>query len=230
MSRQKQPVTTELILNGAALPPQLTSTTTETGGSPAVTQGNGSVALTLDATSEPQAAVLYQGDKLAFDIDDLQSVEIVAELDAEPGAEVSVGLGVCSAQNDTLDSIAEGAFFRLDAGSLAVKIETDDGTTDKDDVETGVTLTAATPTKFRINFRDGIQHRVGANSLGGKAAVQFALDNAQGNLRPVNLNGTIMDMSAYSGRLQLFAQIAKASGTAAGTLTIHSIKVEHLAY
>jgi len=228
MARTKQAVEYRELMVGAAIPTSLATATTETGGSPTVTKAADHVALTLDNTNEAQAAVLYMGDKLCFDIDDLQAVEFIVELDATPGTAVSVGIGVCSAQNDTLDSITEGAFFRLDAGSLAIKVETDDGTNNKDDVATGFTLTAATKTKLRLNFRDGIKANIGSNSTGGKSAIQCAIDNGQGQLRPVNLNGTQLDMSNYSAGLQVFAQIAKASGTATGTLKVYSVKVDHL--
>lgn len=225
MPRQKQAATFNPNLDGAAIPTELAGSVT---GSATVTKVAGGVALTLDATSEAQVATLDMGDVLNFDIDDLQSVEITASLDAVPAANVEVGFGVCSAQNDVLDSIAEGAFFKLDAASLAIKAETDDGTTNVDDLATGHTLVAGTKTKFRLNFRDGVNHVVGGNSTAGKSAVQLAIDNGQGNLRPVDLNGTRLDMSAYSAGLQVFAQIAKTSGTVTGVLTIHSICVKYL--
>jgi hypothetical protein len=55
--------------------------------------------------------------------------------------------------------------------------------------------------------------------------VQFFAGNARGVLRRVAM-GTSFDMSAYSGNLQLLAQIQKGAGTSTGTLSILAAEVE----
>lgn len=227
MARIKQAAEFRPNLDGAAIPTELTSSVTGAG-PPTVTKVAGGIELALEATSEAQVATLNMGDVLNFDIDDITAVEVIASIDAAPAANVEVGFGVCTAQNDVLDDLAAAAMFKLDAASLAIKAETDDGTTDVDDLACGQSMVAGVKHKFRLNFRDGIHSVVGGNSAAGKAAIQLAVDNAQGNLMPVNLNGTRLDMSAHTTGLQFFAQIAKTSGTVVGTLTIHSICVEYL--
>lgn len=181
----------------------------------------GLAALALTADSQAQIVSLYQGDKLGFDIDRLKWVEIFAKVNAAVQAGVSLAFGVCSARNDTIDSLAAHASFRT-IGADSLLVETDDGTNDKDDIATGLSI-GTTLKKYRIDFQTGIQSRVGLTALGGKAAVQFQAENSQKLLRRV-AEGTLFDMSNYSAGLQFYAQIQKASGTDLNTLYIERFR------
>ncbi len=225
MSADLQPIVWEENFVGAALHPDLATTID---GSATATMGGGKITLALEATNEAQNVCLYMGDKLPFDIDDIDKVEIWAAVSAALAANESVAFGAISARHDNLNSIAEGIFFRIDGNAtptLAVLLESDDGTNDLSKA-LNVSIVAATVTKFVLNFRDGLQSRVGVNSLGGKASVQAAIDDARGNLRRVD-PGAHMDLSNYSGGLQVFAQIQKSSGTSAKTLAIHRLRVHY---
>ncbi len=185
----------------------------------------GPIALALDATSEVQNGCLYMGDILPFDIDDLVRVEFVAAATASLAAAVSAAFGLAGARNDALDSVAQNAWFSL-RGSNAVVLETDDGTTDTDDVATGFSL-STTPRRFAIDFSVGGNTRTPpSRSQGGTADVRFYMSNDRGQMVAVG-RSTRFDLSAYTGNLQLLAQIQKTSGTAVGTLSIYEAMVEY---
>lgn len=197
---------------------------TAAGGSPTIAPAGRGLALTLDNTNEVQNLCLYQDDKLAFDIDQLISVEILAKITASLPATVTAILGLASARNDDPDVIAQAALFKL-AGSNSVVVETDDGTTNNDDLATGLSL-STTERKFRIDFGEGVHTQSPpALSLGGKANVLFSMENSAGLMRRVAEN-TRFDMSGYSGALQLIAQLQKSAATDVATLTVGEFRVK----
>lgn len=196
-----------------------------TGGTPTCAAvSGGSMDLALEATNEVQSVTLYQGDILPYDIDDIIRVSFLAKVTASLAAAVTAVFGLAGAQHATPDTVAQNAWFRLQ-GSNALLVETDDGTTDNDDVATGITL-GTTYRRCVIEFATGVKTLAPPSlSLGGKAAMQFYVSDDFGSLRRV-AKATAFDMSAYAGNLQLFAQIQKTAGTAVGTLSIAEIEVE----
>lgn len=196
----------------------------KTGSCTVASVSGGSMDLALDATSEVQNACLYMGNILPYDIEDLIRVSFLVKATASLAAAVSAAFGVCSARNDTLDTIAEQAMFRLQ-GSNALLCESDDGTTDNDDIATGFNL-STTYRRCVIDFSTGILTRSPPlKSLGGRAQTHFFVSNDNGTLQRV-ATGTNFNLSAYAGNLQLFAQIQKTTGTAVGTLSILEVEVE----
>lgn len=178
-----------------------------------VAGANGVLELALEATSEVQNVCVSMADKLHFDIDQLLSVEFVARLSTalSTTATTMVAFGMTGNRNDTIDSIAQALLFRvLGNGSAAVVVESDDGTTDNDDVATGITL-ADTWKRFVINFENGTRD------------VRFFGGGPRG-LVPIG-GGTTFNMSAYTSGLQFFAQIQKAANTDVGTLQIDRFTV-----
>lgn len=231
MSKQ----TRKLIYNfrGAQAPPLTasrdggiwTKADTSAAGSPTVQTGNDGMELTLTNTNEVQNICLLMGDVLPFDIDDLIAVEWLAKVTAALPATVTAAFGVASARNDTLDSVAAHAWFRLQ-GSNALLVETDDGTTDLDDKATGFNL-STTFRRCRIDFAQGVFSQDPPSlSKGGKAHVQFHVSNDTGSLRRV-ATGTRFDMSAYSSGLQLLAQLQKTAAADVATLTLLEAMVEY---
>jgi hypothetical protein len=91
-------------------------------------------------------------------------------------------------------------------GSTSLVVESDDGTTDKDDVATGQTL-STTYKKFVIDF------------AGGKSDVKFYVDGVR------VAASTTFDMSAATSSLQPYVQIQKTAATDADAVTIDYIKV-----
>lgn len=184
--------------------------TAVTGAAPPTHVRAGSLAtLSLTSASQAQILSLHHGDSLAFDIDDIQSIEMRVELGAATftsGSILVFGLG--SARNDTADTVAANAWFRMEGANSTtqVYVETDDGTRDNDDIATGQTL-GTTFKKFVIDF------------TGGKNNVKFFIDKVQ-----VATNRTF-DMSGYSAGLQPIIQLQKAANTNADVAIIDYVQI-----
>lgn len=193
---------------------------------PTATKSGGAAVLALTADSQVQIVGIDHGDNLCFDIDDLERIEFFAKLSSAFGSnpDVQIVMGMASAYNATMNSVAANAWFHLN-GSSSIVCETDDGTNDNDDIATGLTLGTAWK-RFAIDFKTGIQTRDGAASKGGKGAVQFYCGDANQKLIQV-CKTQLFDMSNYSSGLQPYFQILKASGTNTGTLQIRDVSITH---
>lgn len=183
----------------------------------------GGVALTLAADVEVENLCLYMGDKLPFDIDDIIRAEFVVKGVAAQDSATQMAFGLCSARNDTIDSLAAHASFRT-IGNNDVVVESDDGTTDKDDIATGITL-GATFKRFAIDFSGMLTKEPPALSVGGKGNVQFFGGNSYGQLRRL-ASGTVFDMSAHTTGLQLYFQIQKTADSNVDALTVLECCIE----
>ena len=167
---------------------------------------SGELALDFSNTSEIQIVTLYQGNILQYDIDKIREVEFLLKMNqATLDSTTSMVVGVAGDQNDAHDSVAQNCWFRL-IGSNALVVETDDGTTDTDDVATGQTLSNSYKTLL-INFAAGTND------------IRFYVDGT-----PV-ATSTTFDMSAYTGSLQLFVQIQKTADTNTDGVTFDSIAI-----
>lgn len=180
---------------------------TSTNGTPTYTVGGigGEATLQFDNTTEAQNVCLFQDNDLNWDIDTLQTVEFRVKTVATLDNTTSLAFGVCSARNDTIDDLAAHASFRLILNNNLV-VETDDGTTDKDDIATGATL-GAVYKRFVIDF------------TGGKSDVKFYVDGVR------VAASTKFDMSAYSVGLQPYVQIQKTSDDNTDSVTVDYIKL-----
>lgn len=185
----------------------------------------GACELALEATSEVQNASLTMDDVLPYDIDDLLRVEFIAKMSGTLSSDSSIAFGVGSARNDDPDSISEAAMFRA-INDNDIVLESDDGTNEQDDDDSGDTITTSYK-RFAIDFGSGVKTQSPPSaSLGGKGNIHFLMDNSNGSLRRVGKN-THHSMNAYAGNLQLFAQIQKTAATDVGTLSILEIDVEY---
>lgn len=186
---------------------------TSAAGTPTFLTTTDGMVLTLEATSEAQIVTMYQNDILYLPSARLKSVEFDVEV-AGIEAVTTLVFGVASERNDTDDTVAEHAWFRME-GSVStanVVVETDDGTNDNNDVATGKTL-AATKFRFRIDFSRGLSD------------VRFYIDGDR------VAAGTTFDMSSIGATqgLQPLVQLQKASGTGTPSVTISRYK-EHFNY
>jgi hypothetical protein len=183
-----------------------------TGTTPTIAnQNGGGVKLTLTSTSEAQICTLYQNDVLPIPLLGVQRMRFNALVGGVDSVTTLV-MGLASAQNDAADSVATNAWFRMEgsASTTAIVVETDDGTTDNNDVATGATL-AATSKEFIIDFTRGI------------ADIRFFVDGA-----PVALATTFaMSAATSSTYVQPFFQIQKASGTGVATVTVGRVEIEY---
>ena len=188
-------------------------TVAETGTTPTslcITEDGGAAKLTLTSTSEAQIACLYLNDVLPLDLANLQFVEFVMKV-AGIDAVTTLVVGVGNARNDTADSVAVNAWLRMQgsASTTALVAETDDGTTDNDDVATGATL-AAVYKSVKIDFTNGVSD------------VRFYIDGER------VAAATTFSLAAITAgqNVQPIVQIQKASGTGVPSVTIAQITTQ----
>jgi hypothetical protein len=197
-----------------------------TGSATIAAVSGGAMALALAATNEVENGCLYMGDILPYDIDDLIRLEIIAKVSGTLSANTSLAFGLAGARNDAIDSIAQAALFRA-IGNNTIVLETDDGTNEVDDGGADGAVISTSYKRFVIDFATGIKTQSAPSlSLGGKANILFYVGNPNGSLRQVGKN-TSHSMAAYTGNLQLFAQLQKASSTDTLTLSLLEFNVEY---
>jgi hypothetical protein len=182
---------------------------TSSAGAPTYVRNASNAVLTLASTSEIENVCLAHGDALSFDIDLIQRIEMRVKIGASTftsGSELVFGLG--SARNDTTDSVTANAWFKMVGASSTTLVycESDDGTTDKDDISSGQTL-GTTFKKFVIDF------------TGGKSNVKFYIDGVR------VAASTTFDMSGYSAGLQPIIQLQKASNTNVDSVSIDYVRI-----
>lgn len=180
-----------------------------TTGTPTYTKGTSEATLTLNNDNDVVVVALHFNDALDFDIDDIQRVSMRVKIGASTFTSGSIlCFGVGSARNDTANSVAANAWFRMEGANSTTLVyaETDDGTRDVDDISTGVTL-GTTYKDFVIDF------------TGGKSNVKFYIDGQR-----VCASQTF-DMSAYSAGLQPIIQIQKAANTNADSVVVDYVEI-----
>lgn len=180
---------------------------------PTHVRGGSNATLSLTSASQVQILSLAHGDSLAFDIDDIQSIEMRLRLNAALTTGSILTFGIGSARADDADAVAAHATFRMvgATSTSAVFVESDDAVRDIDDIATGQTL-GTTFKKFYIDF------------CGGKSDVKFYMDDAQGNKTRVAPN-QVFNMSGYSAGLQPIVQLQKAANTNADVVTVDYVKI-----
>lgn len=203
----------------------LVTTQTGTPGAVSVDVAENAWKLPIAATNEAEANRLSFGG-LRFPIANIKGIGIKAKCSALDSTTLQAAFGFCSTPNDDTDAIAEGCFFKIGTDDSIV-VESDDGTTNVDDVSTGQT-NAAGWRYYWLNLADAVKlgdPRFGGN-VGGRAIIQPSM-TIGGLLRPV-ARGTQFDLSGYSGRIQPFAQIIKGASTDTGSLHIAEIRVDYV--
>jgi hypothetical protein len=169
--------------------------------------------LDLVADSEAEVVILSHGGIEQFDVTDGLIYECRLKMNqAAVGAVTDFSFGLGAGQNATWDSTTIMAAFRVVGAdsTTAVVVETDDGTTDKNDIATGQTLVAAYKL-FKIDMTD-------------LTNVKFFMTNANNRLVRVAA-GTTFDMSAYSSCVQPIFQLQKASGADTSGVSIDYVRV-----
>ena len=168
---------------------------------------NGAVLLHLAATSEAEDAVLCWNDQLGLDITNGGVFQFRAQMDVLYGTGVCAVAGLAGPHNLAKDSVANHAWFRWDA-SAVTKVETDDTTTDNDDVATGKTAVVDTYYTYRIDFTD-------------LTAVKFFIDDVQvGTATTFDMS----DLTAAEKIMQPYFSLDKASGTGLGDMKIDCVR------
>lgn len=198
--------------------------TTITGAAPPTVASNaGNLDFTLTAANEAQNVCAYWGDELGLLIDKLISVDFWVKLTASLPAAVTASFGLASARNDAPASITNRLLWQC-VGDNNVKVMASDGTNTLAPIAVGHTL-STTIRQFTMDFGSGVLTQAPpAQSKGGKASVELAMENSQGLLRPV-LPNTLVNLSAYSGGLQPFMQLQKTAGTAVAVMSVERIRI-----
>jgi hypothetical protein len=168
----------------------------------------GEVALTLESTGEVQNVCLDFGNKLCFDIDNIQRYEARVKVSGCTSG-TTIVWGLQSNRADDTDSTTNNAQFKMvgATSTTAVVVETDDNVLDLDDKATGKTL-ATTYKEFVIDFS------------AGKNDVRFFIDGDR------VAASTTFDMGEATGSLQPFFQIQKTSSANTDAVTIDYVRVE----
>ena len=132
----------------------------------------------------------------------------VAITTASPNAAETLIIGLVSARNDTVASIADHCMFKWTGANNNILIDTDDGTTDTSDQDTTSDWVSGTYYKFKIDMSD-------------LTDVKFFIDGER------QLRSTTFDVSAMaaSDYLQPIVEIQKASGTTVPQVDIDYISV-----
>ena len=145
---------------GATLPTPWSSDTLATATADYVDDSAAGVyRLGLTAADAAEAAQLTWGDQLMIDADNDPVAEFRVRIDGlgdmTSVERVAVGLASAhAAAEDSLDAVATNCWFLIVGGSTNIYMESDDGTTDTDDTDTGIDLVDDTWTIFRIDMSD----------------------------------------------------------------------------
>jgi len=168
---------------------------------------NGAVLLHTHVTTEAEDATLSWNNQLGLDVTNGGVFQFRAQLDILPTTGVCAVMGMAGPHNLDKDTIANHAWFRWQANATGL-VETDDTTTDNDDVATGLTTVVNTHNMYRIDFTE-------------LADVKFFVDDVQ------VATDTTFDMSNLTASekiLQPYFSLDKASGAGLGDLKIDSVR------
>ena len=168
-----------LVVEIGTIPPCLTPRSTRTAGScliaPVANTANGEIVAVTSATNEANVAGFDFGDQLIVPANKGWIFEAMIKPVTLAASVERIFVGMATAYNSTLSSMTERAAFRL-SGSLALKAETDDNTTDSGLTDCGTTLVTATYYYLRIdasNYKQ-IEFWVGNKRVKILAAAAFA--------------------------------------------------------
>jgi len=201
---------------------------TSAAGAPTMATGVDGLKSTLAATNEAEVLTFYFGDIKSFDIDDLISAEFILKANATFGSNETLVIGMAGDQNDDPDAITYNSWFKIVGGATAntaLLCESDDNVTDVDDKATGISLGTTTHKSLIIDFSEGISSRSPPATSKGKQ-LHFRATDANGVLRRV-CDSVAFDMSGYTGGLQPFLQLQKASGTGVPAVSLLGVIIEY---
>jgi hypothetical protein len=198
-------------LAGSTLPLWLATADTSAAGSPTLdfvsSDAAGVYQLATAATDEVEILTLYMGDGLSFDTTKNLVLFGRFKVDAAAipwSADQRFVFGFASARDDTLDDVVRNVWFRMEGASANLLWESDDGTTDTNDQDTGVDLVDDTFVDVAIDMRD-------------LSAVGFYVDG--------ELVGE-GSVPAMTGNVQFLMEIQKDAGTETDALQVDYVRVE----
>lgn len=170
-----------------------------------VSSDGGGFKLLLANTDEAEIVTLYHGDYLFYRLDQLINMEWNIQADDMDALTVLV-FGFGTAQADDEDTITVSAWGKVEGATstTALVVESDDGTTDKNDVATATTMTDGQSMRFLIDLSYGL------------ADVRFYFNGSR------VASGTTFSLANITSgqRVQPFVQLSKPSGTGTPSCTV----------
>lgn len=194
---------------GTTLPAPWATQDTSSAGSPTLdyvaNASNGEFQLLHDDTDEAQGLTLYWDDSLHIGATKQPYFEARVKIDEDTAlsADDRLVVGLATARDATLDDIAGHAWFRVEGANADILYESDDGTTDDDDNDSGVDFVDDTYLTLAIDMAD-------------LSAVAFYVDGS--------LVGTT-DASDLTGNLQPYIELQKDAGTVTHEIVVDYIHV-----
>lgn len=185
---------------------------------------DGVIRLLHTTTTETEACLLSLGGTNAISptkepiFEARVKVNLSSDTFFEAASVYEVIVGMCTAGSAVsvsaaaFDGFADNVGFRLGGGAQATNsifLESDDGTTDNDDHDSGIDFTAGTYHTLKIDMTD-------------TSAVLFFVDGVHAN------NGKTFDMSAIAATDYLEPFILFARTNAGGTERAHSLDIDYV--
>lgn len=185
---------------GATLPKPWGTQDTSAAGSPTLDYvadaAGGRYVLKLATDNEVEAITLYWADQLMIDITKKPVIEFRIKVESDvtgAGGLFAAGdklvMGLASNRNATLDNVTTNAWFMFTGANHNIYVESDDGTTDTDDTDSGADWAENTFVTLRIDCTN-------------LAAVKFYVDNVLKAQTAI---------SAATGNVQPFFELTKAA-------------------
>lgn len=141
--------------------------------------------LSFDAVAEIAQAALFSVDTIA--LDQLPIFEAwIAIYDIGDNAALDINFGVANASHATdFDSVTEACVFHLDGSALAIKAESDDGSTEVNATDTTKLAVDDAYTFFQIDMRNLADIQMYINGVLVLPGTTFKLDAATGPIKPI---------------------------------------------
>jgi len=147
-------------------------------------------------------------DNKTFDVGSGLIFECRLNMAVVPGTGVTAVFGMAGDHNLDKDTVANQAWFRLQA-SAALLCESDDTTNNNDDKATGITLVAGTYNIFRIDFTTLTDVKFYVDGVRVASTVTFDMSN----------------LSDAEKQMQPYFSLDKPSGSTLGDLNIDYVKI-----
>jgi predicted RecA/RadA family phage recombinase len=171
----------------------------------------GSLGLRLTATNEAQCVDILSVDRVAIAAKPI--LEAIFRLGANGStSDVDINIGLANGTSTTdAGAITERVFIHIDGGSLDIRAESDDGTTEVSATDTTVDATAGSAVSDRVEVWMDARN---------PADIQIYVNGA------LVLPSTVFTLAAATGPIGALAHVEKSSGTAtAGPVYIDRLMI-----
>lgn len=185
---------------------------TSSGGAPTFafqSAADGVYMMKFHSTSEAEYLATYLGDAVCVSPTKGPIFEARVKLvlaGSTLSADDRIVIGLASARNNTLDSIADHVWFRMEGANNNILAEGDDGTSDNNDNDTGVDYASGTFQVFKIDMTD-------------LTDVKFSIDGNRCAL-PEAIDVSAMAAGDY---LQPYIEIQKDAGA-----EVHEVHIDYI--